>query len=405
MTTQHPESAAELREGLAADLRARGLLDDPRLYQAFAEVPREEFLPAGFLTQVTSANGAGWTPAQLGSADYLREVYRDVPLVTQIDGRVAPADVPDGTAVGGEPTCSSTQPALMALMLDQLRLEAGMRVLEIGAGVGYNAALMAHRLGPGNVTSIEYDPELADAARRSLLAHTGHALPLVVTGDGAAGHPAEAPYDRLIATCAFPEVPAAWLQQLRPGAVAIVNIYRPLGTGILAVLRVQDDQTALGRIAPDFGGFMPTRAITGIDPLARHKEVWRELAEAETHPSKLPMSVLDDRAFRLHASLTLPAVDLQFAGPDPSERALWLFAADGSAARATPTRDGTQIVEHGPARLWSALEQAHDEFEQLGRPDRGSYRININADEQFVWHPSLPEQRWPLRSSDIAVRV
>lgn len=393
MTT---DTASAARQSMAENLRRCGHLDDPRWYRAFAEVPREAFLPAGFLRQGFGPTGADWAAVRPGTDGYLHEVYRDTALVTQVGNHSSPADLEDGATATGEATCSSTQPSLMALMLDALGIEDGMRVLEIGTGVGYNAAVLAHRLGPANITSIEYDPGLAAAAHAALHTHTGSDNPLVITGDGAAGHEDHAPYDRLIATCSFPAIPAAWLQQLRPGAVLIANLHRPLNTGILALLRLQDDHTALGRIAPHYGGFMHTRTTAGIDALARHKEIWRDLEDAETRPSDLDLSVLDDDGFRLHASLALPIADLHLTSDNPGERALWIFGADGSAARATPTENGTDVIEHGPAKLWTSLEQAFRQYQQFGRPHRGTYRITATGDDQYVWHPAAPEQHWRL---------
>jgi protein-L-isoaspartate O-methyltransferase len=101
----------------------------------------------------------------------------------------------------------------MALMLERLRLEPGQRVLEIGAGTGYNAALLAALVGPkGHVTTVDIDPEVAERARIALAEHDGSVV--VVTGDGRDGHVAGAPYDRIIVTASSPDVPRAWFEQL-----------------------------------------------------------------------------------------------------------------------------------------------------------------------------------------------
>lgn len=402
MTVTQADAAARHRVALADQMRAGGLLDDPAWYQAFATVPREAFLRDGVLVQAEGPHGTWWQSLTPDDPGFLRQVYRDVPLTTQIDGEHTPRDVPPGSGVTGAATCSSTQPSLMALMLDHLRIENGMTVLEIGTGVGYNAAILASRLGAGHVISIEYDPALAETARAALADH-GSNIPLVLSGEGALGYPDRAPYDRLIATCGFPAIPPRWLDQVCPGGLIIANLYLPLGTGLLVVLRIQPDRTALGRVIPHSGGFMPTRAIATVDPIAQHRALWRALADAPARPSPLPITALDDPGFRFHAGLFVPAADLEVTGEDPADSERWLFAIDGSAARATPADTGTSVTEHGPTRLWTALEHAHDAYQRLRQPDRGTYRITITRQGQYVWHPGQPDQRWPLTGVNPAV--
>jgi protein-L-isoaspartate(D-aspartate) O-methyltransferase len=100
-------------------------------------------------------------------------------------------------------------------MLEALDIHDGDTALEIGTGTGYNAALLSHRLGSRNVTSIEVDPHIAEAARQRLAGLGYH--PTVITGDGANGAAQHAPYDRVIATVAAPTVEPAWIDQTRPG--------------------------------------------------------------------------------------------------------------------------------------------------------------------------------------------
>jgi protein-L-isoaspartate(D-aspartate) O-methyltransferase len=130
-------------------------------------------------------------------------------------------------------------------MLDAGRVEPAMRVLEIGTGTGYTAALLAHQLGARNVTTIEIDPDLA-ARARAALATAGYGEVTVICGDGARGHPAGAPFDRVLSTVAAPRVPAAWIAQTRPGGLVVTpwsSAYKPAG---LLSLTVGDDGTATG---------------------------------------------------------------------------------------------------------------------------------------------------------------
>ena len=172
-------------------------------------------------TQVIAANHIGsdlvadalWTvPRHLFLPDLPPEVaYRDDAIVTKRDA--------DGLAIS-----SSSQPGIMAIMLDQLDLVPGHRVLEIGAGTGYNAALMRHIVGPsGRVVSVDIDSDLA-ALARSHLASAGYPDVTVVCADGAEGCAAYAPYDRLIATVGVSDLAPAWLAQVTPEARIVVPL-------------------------------------------------------------------------------------------------------------------------------------------------------------------------------------
>src|SRR5205823_13707927 len=100
----------------------------------------------------------------------------------------------------GHPVSSSSQPTIMAIMLDQLGVAAGQRVLEIGAGTGYNAALIASIVGAdGAVVSIDIDDDLVASAQANTVA-AGYPQVRIVCADGADGFAGAAPYDRIIAT-------------------------------------------------------------------------------------------------------------------------------------------------------------------------------------------------------------
>ncbi|MEU1945506.1 methyltransferase domain-containing protein [Streptomyces sp. NPDC020125] len=177
-------------------------------------------------------------PHPLRRARWLAGAYADAPLATRVRD--------------GELITSSSQPSLMARMLQALQVRDGDRVLEIGAGTGYNAALLAHRLGDTHVTTLDLDPEITEAARNHLAA--AGFRPAVVTGDGARGCPLHAPYDRIIATCAVASIPPAWLGQCRPGAL----ILTPLATGLIA-LTVADARHAEGHFLAMPAYFVPLR--------------------------------------------------------------------------------------------------------------------------------------------------
>lgn len=118
----------------------------------------------------------------------------------------------------GRALSCATAPWLVAAMLDQLDVQPGNRILEIGTGTGYNAALLARLTGRADlVTTLDIDPDVTAQAERALAA-TGYGDVHVITGDGGLGFPDYAPYDRMIATVSPWDIPAAWWQQLAPGA-------------------------------------------------------------------------------------------------------------------------------------------------------------------------------------------
>jgi protein-L-isoaspartate(D-aspartate) O-methyltransferase len=178
-----------MRELLAARVITANRISSTRVAAALRDVPRHLFLP-------------GLSP---------ESAYRDEAIVTKRD-----AD--------GQPISSSSQPAIMAIMLDQLDLAPGLRVLEIGAGTGYNAALMRHIVADaGTVVSVDIDSEVA-AQARGHLASAGYPDVTVVAADGAAGYPASAPYDRVIATVGVSDLAPPWLDQMSPGGRIVVPL-------------------------------------------------------------------------------------------------------------------------------------------------------------------------------------
>lgn len=235
------------RDGQAVNARA-----------VLAAVPREPFIP----DEIFVLNDSGWLLPLRRSENpdgWAEQVAADEAVVTRTAFDPAiPAELCDAaTGRGVVATSSSSAPFIMAYVLDALELAPGMRVLEIGTGTGYNAAVLAHLLGAENVVSVEIDPVAADRARVALR-KAGYPVQ-VITGDGEDGYPSGAPYDRIVATASVHTVPLAWLDQMRPGGTILV----PWGPTFhpewpLCRLTVGPGRTAQGRfIGPS--PFMPLR--------------------------------------------------------------------------------------------------------------------------------------------------
>lgn len=161
-------------------------------------------------------------------------------------------DAPDGTVIS-----SASQPAIVAAMLELSDLEPGHRVLEVGTGTGYNAALLATIVGQeGRVVSVELEADLAEAARERLQNH-GLRQVEVVVGDGALGHSEGSPYDRIVVTTGAPEVAKAWRDQLHDGGRLVVPVVNKEGIGTIRCLVKQDGQ--LQEVSSMPCGFLPMR--------------------------------------------------------------------------------------------------------------------------------------------------
>ena len=179
-----PVDFAAKRKALVERLVRARYVRDPRVREAFLRVPREEFLPP----------------------DERPDAYADAPL-----------------PIGLGQTISA--PSMIAIMLEEARLEPGERVLEIGTGSGYHAALLASLVRSENVVTVERIPGLAEWGRTNL-ERTGFAGVTVIVGDGSLGHPERAPYDCVMATAGAPRIPPAWPTQLSPGG----RIVAPIGS-------------------------------------------------------------------------------------------------------------------------------------------------------------------------------
>jgi protein-L-isoaspartate(D-aspartate) O-methyltransferase len=118
----------------------------------------------------------------------------------------------------------TTQPSLVAKMVEALHVKSTDKVLEVGSGYGFQTALLA-RLA-ARVWSIERWPDIADVARRNLK-RQGVGNVEVLVGDGSAGLPREAPFDAVIVSAAFPRVPDPLASQLAPGGMLV----QPIGSG------------------------------------------------------------------------------------------------------------------------------------------------------------------------------
>ncbi|MGP4114307.1 methyltransferase domain-containing protein [Streptomyces sp. 4N509B] len=365
-------TAEEARTSLTQALVSTGALRTPGWQAAFAAVPREVFAPA-FSVRTSS----GMRDYTLADPDFWSTVYSDDSLITQRDT--------EGTA-----TSSSSQPSLMARMLEAFTVSEGDRVLEIGTGTGYNTALLCHRLGAEHVVSVDIDPALTEAARHKL-GSIGYE-PEIITGDGTAGHPARGPYDGILATCGVHRIPRAWLHQLRPGAVIVTNI----GAGIVRLV-MQDDGTATGRYLPEEAGFMPARPTNDhTTPTPAHYTA--QIVNAPGHTRTEPLPVPPEKAADFYHSWALSrtmevvllhhdVLGMTLHNADTTIHGL-IHPPTQSWARAIPNTTGTtaDVTTAGPRDLWTERLDLLTPWLHAGRPR--TRRLQPDREHHRQAHPA-----------------
>lgn len=277
---------------LADQFSAAGKLTSPAWRAEFCAVPRHELVPEIYLQD----ENRRWCPIEAGSAQWRDLVYSDTTVITAV--------LPSPRGVSW-PVSSSTKPGLMLRMLEALDVHDGMRVLEIGTGSGYNAALLCARLGGENVFSVDLRSALVELAR-DRLARLGY-RPTLAVRDGSEGLAAYAPYDRIIVTCGMPFIPTPWITQLAPGGLLLVDLEGPLSAGNLIALRRHGEVEQLsGRFLPWFGRFLPMRRdVTAADHHLPSPEP-DITAPVDTDWTTVDPAELDGE-FRLLAQLHLPS--------------------------------------------------------------------------------------------------
>ena len=186
-------------------IEGRGVCD-PRVLDAMRTVPRHRFVARSL---------AG-------------DAYKDYPLA-----------IPAGQTI--------SQPYIVALMAEAAAIGLQDRVLEVGTGSGYGAAVLAELAA--SVVSVERHRKLADAAAR-VLAELGYATATVVCADGSQGHPPGAPYDAVVVTAAASRIPPALIDQLADGGRLVIPVGPPSFSQNLTLVTRKGDETSSKRFCP-----------------------------------------------------------------------------------------------------------------------------------------------------------
>jgi protein-L-isoaspartate(D-aspartate) O-methyltransferase len=347
-----------------------------------------------FVTQFFEQEGFEWisrTAENYDSEKWIDAIYRDEPLVTWIDAR---------NRVGS----SSSAPTAMAMMLEALDPQPGDRVLEIGTGSGYNAALLASLVGdPCLVTTIELEEALAQLARRALEETVGPVS--VQVGNGYDGVPLHAPYDRIIATASSSIIPRTWYEQLAPNGRMVMDLQGSLCKSGFLVLEKTEIGSARGRFDPRYLYFIPMRTgLPGVKPVKKllQQTAIQQIILADDATTSM---LFGNTSFHWFLQWAIPGITLTKAKMkrkngtlniplvtfvDPEEKTIVQLSL----------RDGEWSgYERGNGSLWETIIQISHEWNTLGRPDQTAYHVEWS--QQDACFQLICEQGIAKRSFDL----
>jgi protein-L-isoaspartate(D-aspartate) O-methyltransferase len=331
----------------------------PPVRSAFLQVPRHLFVQRYYEQR---GNSLSWDLVQATP----EKIYRDEALVTRIDER-------------GMPNSSTSQPSVMAAQLETLALEHGQRVLEIGVGTGYNAALLGKIVSDtGQVISIDIDEELVERAKHHLTSADVHNV-VALPGDGFLGEAAYAPYDRLLTTCSVRSIPRAWFDQLTIGGRLVGNWLTHLASLFVCVEKTTADELDGGLL--DLEAYYMEMRTKDLLP-SKQKINWGQYETRTPTRMHLPniKPLLDNSAYSLLLQCFLPEMRKCYRSRSKDDQ-MHLYLLTREAAILVQD-DGLLIF--GDERISQMIQHSFDLYCQLGQPDITEYRVTFQERQAVI---------------------
>ncbi|ANW18169.1 methyltransferase domain-containing protein [Streptomyces clavuligerus] len=358
---------------------------------SFAAVPRSAFLPELMWPFDIETGTSVPVSRSDDPATWYEYADADVPVVTQWDDGQH-----TGTEPGQVPTSSASMPSVVFRMLRDLDAHPGDRVLEVGTGTGWNAALLAHRTGAQNVVTIEVDRTVAERARTTL-ERFGTAV-RVIHGDGYAGHPEDAPYDRIIATAGVRHIPFTWVAQTRPGGLIVVPWGTHYGNGdcVARLAVAPDGQSASGAFTGPVE-FMKLRAQR-LSPVVHGDHVTgghRDVSATDLTEDAFLGERFSPQRFAV--GLRVPHCHHVIAEKRDGARPVWFYGLTDRSWACVLFRDGdtARVWQSGPRRIWDEAEAAYRWWENERKPEYGRFGLTVTGAGQTAWLDT-PDRSWPV---------
>ncbi len=342
---------------LTKQLRGMGLIKTKRVERAFSRVRRHELLQSFYVEDDEGEFECRDFDAQNPDPELLKVIYSKRALLTRIN-----------------PPSSTSQPPLVASMLELLKLQNGMNVLEIGAGTGYNAALMQEIVGrTGHITTIDIQEEVVEQTRR-LLKASGYGGIEVIAADGAEGFSENAPYDRIVATVGCPDISFRWVEQLGNGGFILIPLQHG-AEGFDPLVRIwKEGERLLGRFVGD-SGFMSIQGELAIEQRPSFEDFAGLRSREPTTVYPLFGICKEINAFNEKRQWNQLLSCLLFMGILGDKKAFNVGFWDGQKGAILVKKDG--IALYGDESLFRDLRSLNQQWEELRRPELSDWRLEF----------------------------
>jgi len=339
---------SQLKDRLVEEIRA--YVHDETILNAFRLVPRHEFV-GQFLNNTYSEGKRQWQCVSPDDPQWLLEVYTNRQLVTSVNEQ-------------RRPNVSSSHPGIMAKMIQSVKLQRGTRVLEIGIGTGYNAAILATLVANENVVSIDINVSLIEIARERIERTVGPGVTLLY----ADGRDLQASNDfgAIIVTACHDRVEPSWIRALIPGGRIILNWSKSFSKVFLEAEKV--DSGLVGRVADFCGDFMDLHDGHGAKIPLLPYEVLPKLVSLDFRAQ-----LVQDFDFGFFLQVNIPSL------------ALYQYRGKSSGIVSYSVRDDANRLVHfsstsvsGDTSLWEEIQALYEKFKGLGSPKRKRYELMVD---------------------------
>jgi protein-L-isoaspartate(D-aspartate) O-methyltransferase len=389
------ELVHQLQQQFLEDCRARawGVPFNAAVERAYLEIPRHRFIKR--YRKPGSQEWIEMTPENL--QQNLPILYRDSSLALLEDEK-------------GVIYSSISQPSLVLQMLNLLQLQPGHQVFELGAGSGWNAALMGYLVAPaGHVYSVEILPEIAQMATEAVaaLALTNVSI---IQADGADAYAKGAPYDRAIFTAGTYDLPRAFYQQLKESALLLAVIKHPGdGDSLFLLQKVEDHFDSLTSLPCGFVPVTGKSQISNLEPITlKSVPDWESLSQQEiaSRPfwwgDRSSSFAWKTRGIRSFLGIVEPLFQVFVSDSQAGQPQELFFGLLDRANSSLVVVRGDRLISYGNQSAQTQLLHRIHEWIDLGMPEAASFKLSAypidvpitaqphhwivqRKDSQFVW--------------------